>query len=197
GEWFYFRIETLRRRFRYRLEKVEDRLQVLAGLLIAYLNIDEVIAIIRDEVKDETETDLFGEQAVLCGGTEELVKTGFEVMVEAGYEPELAYFEVLHELKLIVDLMYDGGLSHMRNRVSDTAEYGDYVSGRRVVNDASREAMKEVLEDVRSGAFARRWIQETESGGEGFRQRRQEENEHPIEQVGGRLRERMAWLQEA
>ncbi len=145
----------------------------------------------------ETETDLFGEQAVLCGGAAELVKAGFETLVEAGYAPELAYFECLHELKLIVDLMYAGGLSHMRNRVSDTAEYGDYVSGRRVVNGESRAAMRQVLEEVRSGAFARSWIAESNEGGASFRQRREEEDEHPIEKVGHRLRQRMAWLQEA
>jgi ketol-acid reductoisomerase len=131
---------------------------------------------------------------VLCGGAAELVKAGFDTLVEAGYAPELAYFECLHELKLIVDLMYAGGLSHMRNRVSDTAEYGDYVSGRRVVNGESRAAMRQVLDEVRSGAFARAWIAESEQGGAAFRQRREEEGDHPIEEVGRRLRRRMAWL---
>ena len=142
----------------------------------------------------ETETDLFGEQAVLCGGAAELVKAGFDTLVEAGYAPELAYFECLHELKLIVDLVYAGGLSHMRNRVSDTAEYGDYVSGPRVVNESSKAAMKEVLEDIRNGTFARNWIAESEQGAPSFQKRREEEKSHPIEEVGQRLRARMAWL---
>jgi len=150
--------------------------------------------LIQTSFAHETETDLFGEQAVLCGGAAELVKAGFETLVEAGYAPELAYFECLHELKLIVDLMYAGGLSHMRSRVSDTAEYGDYVSGRRVVNSASRAAMREVLDEVRSGAFARAWIAEADAGARSFRQRREEEGSHPIEEVGRRLRSRMAWL---
>ena len=151
--------------------------------------------LIETNFADETETDLFGEQAVLCGGAAELVKAGFETLVEAGYAPELAYFECLHELKLIVDLMYAGGLNLMRQRVSDTAEWGDYVSGRRVVNDASREAMRQVLEEIRSGEFARNWIEESNRGGECFLQRRSEEQAHQLEQVGVELRARMAWLQ--
>ena len=146
---------------------------------------------------DETETDLFGEQAVLCGGVTALVKNGFETLVEAGYAPELAYFECLHELKLIVDLMYAGGISGMRQRVSDTAEWGDYVSGPRVVGEASRDAMRAVLEDVRSGCFAQRWIAEMASGGDTFRRTREAERQHAIETVGGTLRARMAWLSEA
>ena len=150
--------------------------------------------LIQTSFADETESDLFGEQAVLCGGAAELVKAGFDTLVEAGYAPELAYFECLHELKLIVDLMYAGGLSHMRERVSDTAEYGDYVSGPRVINEDTRQAMRDVLAEIRSGAFARRWIAEAESGGESFRAHRKQESGHAIENVGARLRARMAWL---
>ena len=145
---------------------------------------------------EETETDLFGEQAVLCGGISELIKAGFETLIEAGYQPEVAYFECLHEMKLIVDLVYAGGLTAMRRGVSDTAEYGDYVCGRRVIGEASRAAMREILEDIRSGAFARRWIREAESGGREFQRMRELERSHPIETVGAELRARMAWLQE-
>jgi ketol-acid reductoisomerase len=143
---------------------------------------------------EETETDLFGEQAVLCGGVSSLVKAGFETLVEAGYQPELAYFEVMHELKLIVDLMYQGGLSYMRYSVSDTAEYGDYVSGPRVVNETSREAMRALLRDIQDGSFARRWIEENQAGRPNFVEYRDEDRHHPIEQVGARLRARMSWL---
>ena len=143
----------------------------------------------------ETETDLFGEQAVLCGGFSELVKAGFETLVEAGYDPRLAYFECLHELKLIVDLAYAGGLAGMRAEVSDTAEYGDYVSGKRVVGPAARIAMREILEDIQSGAFARRWIDESKSGGQEFQRVRACERLHQIEEVGAELRSHMAWLQ--
>ena len=142
----------------------------------------------------ETETDLFGEQAVLCGGFSELVKAGFDTLVDAGYDPALAYFECLHELKLIVDLAYAGGLSGMRREVSDTAEYGDYVSGPRVVGDASRQAMKEILADVQSGAFAKRWIAEARGGREEFNKMRESETNHAIESVGHELRSHMAWL---
>lgn len=144
----------------------------------------------------ETETDLFGEQAVLCGGFSALVKAGFETLVEAGYDPRLAYFECLHELKLIVDLAYAKGLSGMRREVSDTAEFGDYVSGTRVVGDASKAAMREVLEEVRSGAFARQWIQEWERGCPDFRRMREDEGQHEIDRVGAGLRRNMAWLAE-
>jgi len=144
----------------------------------------------------ETETDLFGEQAVLCGGFSALVKAGFETLVDAGYDPRLAYFECLHELKLIVDLAYARGLSGMRSEVSDTAEYGDYVSGPRVIGQEARAAMRAVLEDVRSGSFARQWIEEWRSGGEGFRRMREQEGRHQLDQVGAGLRSRMAWLQE-
>jgi len=145
---------------------------------------------------DETETDLFGEQAVLCGGVTSLVKAGFETLVEAGYSPELAYFECLHELKLIVDLCYQGGLTGMRRDVSDTAEFGDYVGGPRVIGAATHQAMRELLADIRSGAFAERWIEEAASGGDAFGRMRAAEREHLIEEVGAKLRRRMAWLGE-
>ena len=150
--------------------------------------------IIETSFADETETDLFGEQAVLCGGVTELIKAGFDTLVDAGYAPELAYFECLHELKLIVDLADAGGLTGVREGVSDTAEYGDYVSGKRVIGEESRAAMKKVLDEVRSGEFARSWIEEWQSGGENFRAMRQEEKDHPIEDVGKRLRARMSWI---
>jgi ketol-acid reductoisomerase len=145
---------------------------------------------------DETETDLFGEQAVLCGGLSALVKAGFETLVEAGYAPELAYFECLHEMKLIVDLVYAGGLEGMRQRVSDTAEYGDYTSGSRVIGDASRTAMKEILEDIRSACFAQRWTSEMRNGGTRFHEMRATEAQHPLSDVGQKLRANMTWLQE-
>ena len=142
----------------------------------------------------ETETDLFGEQAVLCGGLTSLIKAGFETLVDAGYAPELAYFECLHEMKLIVDLVYAGGLAGMRSGVSDTAEYGDYVSGPAVVGDSSRQAMRQVLGEIRSGEFARRWIAESADGAPQFQRMRERERAHGIEEVGERLRARMAWL---
>jgi ketol-acid reductoisomerase len=143
---------------------------------------------------EETETDLFGEQAVLCGGVSSLVKAGFETLVEAGYQPELAYFEVMHELKLIVDLMYQGGLSYMRYSVSDTAEYGDYVSGPKVVNESSRQAMRALLKDIQNGSFAKRWIEENALGLPNFMEYRDEDRHHPVEKVGAQLRSRMSWL---
>jgi len=143
---------------------------------------------------EETETDLFGEQAVLCGGISSLVKAGFDTLVEAGYQPELAYFEVMHELKLIVDLMYQGGLSYMRYSVSDTAEYGDYVSGPKVVDERTRQSMRALLSDIRDGSFARRWIEESEAGYPNFVEYRDEEQRLPIERVGAGLRAKMAWL---
>ena len=152
--------------------------------------------VLETNFADETETDLFGEQAVLCGGLTSLVKAGFETLVEAGYSPELAYFECLHELKLIVDLCYQGGLGGMRRDVSDTAEYGDYVSGPRVIAEPSRQAMRELLVEVRSGAFAKRWIEESNSGGKEFERVRLAERDHLIEEVGEKLRDRMAWLRE-
>jgi len=143
---------------------------------------------------EETETDLFGEQAVLCGGVSALVKAGFETLVDAGYQPEVAYFECLHELKLIVDLMYRGGLSYMRYSISDTAEYGDYTAGPRIVDAHVREAMKKILIDIQSGAFARHWIEENDSGREAFHAEQKKERAHPIEQVGAELRKMMPFL---
>jgi ketol-acid reductoisomerase len=142
---------------------------------------------------EETETDLFGEQALLCGGVSALVKAAFETLVEAGYQPELAYFETMHELKLIVDLMYRGGLNFMRFSVSDTAEYGDYVSGPRVT-EGVKQSMKDVLADIQSGRFADRWVSEMDSGGAEFARLRQADRDHQIEHVGAHLRAQMAWL---
>ena len=143
---------------------------------------------------EETETDLFGEQSVLCGGTSALVKMAFETLVEAGYQPELAYFETMHELKLIVDLMYRGGLNFMRFSVSDTAEYGDYVSGPRLIDESVRERMRAVLTDIQDGSFANRWIEENETGRHEFDRLRQADHDHLIERVGGRLRAQMPFL---
>jgi ketol-acid reductoisomerase len=151
--------------------------------------------IVETTFKEETETDLFGEQAVLCGGVSSLVKTGFETLVEAGYQPEIAYFEVMHELKLIVDLMYRGGLGFMRYSVSDTAEYGDYVSGPRVIDSHVRERMREVLHEIQDGSFAERWLDENSNGREGFLAMRRKDTEHPIEKVGRELRSMMTWLE--
>jgi ketol-acid reductoisomerase len=144
---------------------------------------------------EETETDLFGEQAVLCGGVSELVKAGFSTLVEAGYQPEVAYFECLHELKLIVDLMYRGGLSYMRYSISDTAEYGDYVSGPRVVGEPSRRAMKELLAEIRDGSFAARWIGENAAGRPEMSRRRAEERALMLERVGSELRKMMPFVE--
>ena len=143
---------------------------------------------------EETETDLFGEQAVLCGGVSNLVKNGFETLVEAGYQPELAYFEVMHELKLIVDLMYRGGLNFMRFSVSDTAEFGDYVSGPRIIDAHVRETMRQVLREIQDGSFAQRWIAENEAGRSEFGRMRRADQNHQIERVGAELRSRMRWL---
>ncbi len=143
---------------------------------------------------EETETDLFGEQSVLCGGTAALVKMAFETLVEAGYQPELAYFETMHELKLIVDLMYRGGLNFMRFSVSDTAEYGDYVSGPRIIDDHVRGTMKQVLTEIQDGTFASNWIAENESGRANFERLRQQDHDHLIERVGAELRGQMAFL---
>jgi len=150
--------------------------------------------VIETTFKEETETDLFGEQAVLCGGVTQLIKAGFETLTEAGYQPEIAYFECLHELKLIVDLMYEGGLAGMRYSVSDTAEFGDYVSGKRVIDEGVRERMKQILKEVQDGTFAKRWIEENERGRLEFSRMREEERNHPIEQVGSKLREMMVWV---
>ena len=150
--------------------------------------------VIKTTFKEETETDLFGEQAVLCGGTEELVKTGFEVMVEAGYEPELAYFEVLHELKLIVDLMYEGGIARMNYSVSDTAEFGGYLSGPRVIDAGTKERMKEILADIQNGEFTKRLVANVEGGNKELEALRKENAEHPIEVTGQKLRDLMSWV---
>ncbi|HUY99172.1 MAG TPA: ketol-acid reductoisomerase [Thermomicrobiaceae bacterium] len=144
--------------------------------------------------KEETETDLFGEQAVLCGGVSALVLAGFETLVEAGYQPELAYFEVLNELKLIVDLMYQGGLKYMRYSVSDTAEYGDYVSGPRLIDERVRESMHQILQDIQSGKFADQWMDENEAGRQNLYRMREAALSHQIEQVGDELRAMMPWL---
>ena len=143
---------------------------------------------------EETETDLFGEQAVLCGGVSALIKASFDTLVEAGYQPEIAYFECCHELKLIVDLIYQGGLSYMRYSVSDTAEHGDYTGGPRIVTDATRKEMKKMLEEIRSGEYARKWIAEHEAGRPWFNKQREAEAGHLIEEVGGRLRALMPFL---
>lgn len=146
--------------------------------------------------KEETETDLFGEQAVLCGGTTQLVKYGFETLVEAGYQPELAYFETLHELKLIVDLMYEGGMETMRYSVSDTAEWGDYVSGPRIIDESVKTRMKEVLADIQDGTFAKDWIKENETNRPRYNEYKKAGAEHQIEQVGSKLREMMPFINE-
>ena len=150
--------------------------------------------VLETTFKEETETDLFGEQAVLCGGCEELIKAGFETLVNAGYQPEVAYFECLHEMKLIVDLMYEGGLERMNYSVSDTAEWGGYVSGPRVINDASKEAMKDVLTDIQNGKFAKEWIQENEDGCEDFLNRRTQQYHAEISETGRNLRSMMTFL---
>jgi len=143
---------------------------------------------------EETETDLFGEQAVLCGGVSALVRAAFETLVEAGYQPEVAYFECLHELKLIVDLMYRGGLNYMRYSVSDTAEHGDYVSGQRIVSEETRYEMSQVLKEIQDGSYARNWIAENEKGRPWFEAERQRQQSHLIEQVGASLREMMPFV---
>ena len=151
--------------------------------------------VIETSFKEETETDLFGEQAVLCGGIVELIKAGFETLVEAGYSPEMAYFECLHETKLIVDLIYEGGIANMNYSISNTAEYGEYVSGPRVVDSESKKAMKAVLEDIQSGKFARDWVLENQAGAPSFLSMRARTNEHLIEEVGEKLRSMMHWAQ--
>jgi len=149
---------------------------------------------IKTTFKEETETDLFGEQAVLCGGASALVQTGFEVLTEAGYAPEVAYFECLHELKLIVDLMYEGGIARMRYSVSDTAEYGDYSRGPRVIDARVKEEMRRILTEVQNGEFAREWIAEDDNGRPNFSKWRQEGAAHPIEETGAKLRGMMSWV---
>jgi ketol-acid reductoisomerase len=150
--------------------------------------------VIETTFKDETETDLFGEQAVLCGGASELVQAGFETLVQAGYDPEMAYFECLHELKLIADLMYEKGLAGMRYSISNTAEYGDYTRGKRVITDETRAAMKQILAEIQSGDFAREWIAENRAGQENFLRMRSEQADTQVERVGGELRSHMDWL---
>jgi ketol-acid reductoisomerase len=150
--------------------------------------------VIETTFKDETETDLFGEQAVLCGGVTELVRAGYETLVEAGYDPRLAYFECLHELKLIVDLMYEKGIAGMRYSISNTAEYGDLTRGKRVIGDSSRKAMQELLSEIQSGDFAREWIAENRAGQENFKRMREEQSKHQVEVVGRDLRAQMDWI---
>lgn len=150
--------------------------------------------ILETTFKEETETDLFGEQAVLCGGVTELIKAGFDTLVEAGYQPESAYFECLHEMKLIVDLMYQGGLSYMRYSISDTAEYGDYCTGKRIITEETRKEMKSVLREIQDGTFARKWILENQANRPSFNAVRKEEQNHRIEKVGKELRKMMSWI---
>jgi ketol-acid reductoisomerase len=150
--------------------------------------------VIRTTFKEETETDLFGEQAVLCGGASALVQTGFEVLTEAGYTPEVAYFECLHELKLIVDLMYEGGIARMRYSVSDTAEYGDYSRGPRVIDERVKDEMRRILAEVQSGEFAREWVAEDDAGRPNFTKWREQGAHHPIEETGRKLRGMMSWV---
>lgn len=150
--------------------------------------------VLETTFKDETETDLFGEQAVLCGGITALIKAGFETLVEAGYAPENAYFECMHEMKLIVDLMYQGGMVAMRYSISDTAEYGDYVTGSRIITDETKKEMKQVLTEIQNGTFAKKWLLENQVGRPTFNAMRRMEAEHPIEKVGKELREMMSWI---
>ena len=150
--------------------------------------------IIETTFRDECETDLFGEQVVLCGGLVELIKKGFETLVEAGYPPEMAYFECLHEVKLIVDLIYEGGIANMNYSISNTAEYGEYVSGKKIIDDKTKERMKEVLKNIQSGKFAKEWMKENEAGQKNFLKMRKELSEHQIEQVGEKLRALMPWI---
>jgi ketol-acid reductoisomerase len=150
--------------------------------------------VIETTFKEETETDLFGEQAALCGGISHLIKASYETLVEAGYQPEVAYFECMHEMKLIVDLFYQGGLAYMRYSVSDTAEYGDYTRGPRVVSDETKREMKKILGEIQSGQFAREWVLENQANRAGFLAMRRRDADHPIEEVGKRLRSMMSWI---
>ena len=152
--------------------------------------------VIETTFAEETETDLFGEQVVLCGGVSELVKAGFDTLVEAGYQPEMAYFECMHELKLIVDLLYEGGLSYMRYSISNTAEYGDYVTGPRIITDETKAEMRRVLEEIQNGTFARQWILENRGGAAFFKATRRRERDHGVEQIGRGLRRMMNWIDE-
>ena len=151
--------------------------------------------IIETNFKEETATDLFGEQAVLCGGASSLVQAGFETLVEAGYQPEIAYYEVLHELKLIVDLFYEGGITRMLEFISETAQYGDFVSGPRVIDASVKARMKDVLTDIQNGTFTRNWEAEYDAGLPNYKKFQQADMEHPIEKVGKELRAKMVWLQ--
>jgi len=150
--------------------------------------------IIETTFMEETETDLFGEQVVLCGGLTELIRAGFETLVEAGYKPEIAYFECLHEVKLIVDLIYEGGIANMRSSISDTAEYGDLITGQRIINEETREEMRNILSEIQTGEFAREWILENQAGRPVYRALKRHGEEHPIEIVGKQLRSMMSWL---
>jgi len=150
--------------------------------------------VIETTFREECETDLFGEQVVLCGGLVELIKKGFETLVEAGYSPEMAYFECLHEVKLIVDLIYEGGITNMNYSISNTAEYGEYVSGKKIIDDKTKERMKEVLKDIQSGKFTKLWMDENKIGQKNFLKMRKELSEHPIEKVGEKLRALMPWI---
>lgn len=152
--------------------------------------------VIETTFAEETETDLFGEQVVLCGGVSELVKAGFETLVEAGYQPEMAYFECMHELKLIVDLLYEGGLSYMRYSISNTAEYGDYVSGPRIITPETKAVMKQILTEIQNGTFAKNWILENKGGAAFFKATRRREQQHGVEQIGRSLRKMMTWIDE-
>jgi len=150
--------------------------------------------VIETNFKEECETDLFGEQSVLCGGLVELIKNGYETLVEAGYSPEIAYFECVHEVKLIVDLIYEGGIANMNYSISNTAEYGEYVSGKKIIDNKTKERMKEILKDIQSGKFAKQWVDECKNGQKNFLKMRKELSEHPIEKVGKKLRELMPWI---
>ncbi len=150
--------------------------------------------VIETNFKEECETDLFGEQSVLCGGLVELIKNGYETLVEAGYSPEIAYFECVHEVKLIVDLIYEGGIANMNYSISNTAEYGEYVSGKKIIDNKTKERMKEILKDIQSGKFAKQWMDECKNGQKNFLKMRKELSEHPIEKVGKKLRELMPWI---
>ncbi|UCH12367.1 MAG: ketol-acid reductoisomerase [Candidatus Omnitrophota bacterium] len=150
--------------------------------------------VIETTFAEETETDLFGEQTVLCGGVTELVKAGFDTLVEAGYQPEIAYFECLHELKLITDLIYEGGIAHMRSIISDTAEYGDYTRGKRIITDATRKEMKKILSEIKDGSFAKEWVEENQVGRPRFNALKQKEAKHMLEGVGKELRDMMPWM---
>ena len=152
--------------------------------------------VIETTFAEETETDLFGEQAVLCGGVTELIVSGFETLIEAGYQPEVAYYEVMHEMKLIVDLLHEGGLQKMHKFISDTAAWGDMISGPRVIGESSRNAMKEILKEIQNGKFSKTWIEENENGMPKFKKLMQEDLDHPIEKVGADLRGRMDWLED-